>query len=275
MRRTALFSLFALVAAVRADEPKFPWSLLRGPAAGDPESIGGYSAGCVRGAEALPRVGDGFRVMRPERGRTFGHPNLIALIRDLGSRMKKAGLGVLRLGDLSQPRGGPAPTGHASHQTGLDVDIWYLFASGAEAKEPRPVVDLDARTLTSAWVPEIARVLALVANDARVDRVFVNPLVKRALCEAGGKDKAWLHKIRPWWGHHEHFHVRLACPEGSPACEAQSALPAGDGCDELAWWLNPAREKERAVDHQAYRSKIGSSPKLPERCQEVLTASDR
>ena len=30
----------------------------------------------------------------------------------------------LLIGDMSQPRGGPMATGHASHQIGLDVDVW-------------------------------------------------------------------------------------------------------------------------------------------------------
>jgi hypothetical protein len=32
----------------------------------------------------------------------------------------------LYIGDISQPRGGPMTSGHASHQIGLDADIWML-----------------------------------------------------------------------------------------------------------------------------------------------------
>src|SRR5262245_30384964 len=60
-----------------------PWSLAKTPAAGEPHAIGGYSAGCIEGAIKLPLTGDGFRVARPERGRVFGHPLLVGLIREL------------------------------------------------------------------------------------------------------------------------------------------------------------------------------------------------
>ena len=40
-------------------------------------AIGGYSAGCIDGAVALPKIGDGFRVAKPERNRVFGHPLLV------------------------------------------------------------------------------------------------------------------------------------------------------------------------------------------------------
>jgi penicillin-insensitive murein endopeptidase len=45
-------------------------------------------------------------------------------------------------------------------------------------------------------------------------------------------------KIRPWWGHNYHFHVRLSCPSGDPECRGQAPPPAGDGCGrELDWWF--------------------------------------
>jgi penicillin-insensitive murein endopeptidase len=44
--------------------------------------------------------------------------------------------------------------------------------------------------------------------------------------------------VRPWWGHHYHFHVRLACPDDSPGCVDQPPPPGGDGCDAtLDWWF--------------------------------------
>jgi penicillin-insensitive murein endopeptidase len=273
MRAIALVVVLASASA-GAGEPPFPWSLVHAPAGGAPESIGGYSAGCVRGAASLPLSGKGFEVMRPERARIFGHPSLIAFLTELGARVLARRAGLLRVGDLSQPRGGPAPTGHASHQTGLDVDVWYQLAPGPWPRTPIAVVDLVKRRLTRAWSPRIARVLELVTADTRVDRVFVNPLVKSALCASAGpgEARAWLHKIRPWWAHHEHFHVRLACPEGSPDCERQAPLPPGDGCNEVAWWLDPKNERERTQQHHDYQSRIGSAPVLPARCQQILDA---
>src|SRR5690606_30245668 len=124
---------------------------------------------------------------------------------DVGKALHRRTKGFLPLGDLSQPRGGPAPDGHASHQTGLDADVWYAVKKG---KRPRPVamVDRAAKVTTRAFGQHQAVMLELAATDDRVDRLFVNPVIKRALCEAPGGPRPWLHKVRPWWGHDEHFH---------------------------------------------------------------------
>lgn len=252
--------LLVLQAAARADSPPpSVWSAVKTPSGGPPRSIGRYSGGCLEGAVALPLSGDGFRVVEPGRGRFFGHPHLVSLIRELGAQVKKLRLGLLPVGDLAQARGGPAPTGHASHQTGLDVDIRYV-PSGAS------MVDGKRKAPRPAFGAKLVRVLELAARDARVDRIFVNPVLKQALCERAGSRRDWLRKIRPWWGHADHYHVRLACPEDSPECERQPALPEGDGCADLAWWLKPDDSGERKKEHQAYSSKVGAAPELPERC---------
>ena len=49
----------------------------------------------------------------------------------------------------------------------------------------------------------------------------------------------WLARVRPWWSHHDHFHVRLKCPGDSPLCQSQDPLPADAGCGAaLAWWFS-------------------------------------
>ena len=57
--------------------------------------------------------------------------------------------------------------------------------------------------------------LEVAASDPVVDRIFVNPVIKRELCTHEPPGSLWLRKLRPWWGHHDHFHVRLRCPPGS------------------------------------------------------------
>jgi penicillin-insensitive murein endopeptidase len=249
------------------------WARLRQPAAGPARAIGGYSAGCIQGAVPLPLVGAGFRVAKPERNRVFGHPLLVGLLRELGARLVRLNLGTLAVGDLSQARGGPAPTGHASHQTGLDVDIWFAAPVAGSAVS---MVDSARSQPSSHWTAAMAHTLELTATDARVDRIFVNPVLKRALCAspaAAGRQRDWLRKVRPWWGHADHFHVRLACPADSPGCVAQSPLPAGDGCDTLDWWFNPRAQEERTQGHQSYSSKVGASPPLPLECRTLVDAS--
>jgi penicillin-insensitive murein endopeptidase len=228
------------------------WSAQAIPKAAPARAIGAYSAGCVQGAIALPLAGDGFEVLHSHRDRYYGHPALVAYVRRLAAAVERQGLPTLLVGDLSQARGGPTPTGHASHQSGLDVDMAYTRPADAlwrplsplerESLDFVPVVDLASRTLTADWHPRIAALLELAASDPAVDRIFVSPWVKRELCTRSGPGGSWLARLRPWWGHQEHFHVRLRCPEGSPECRAQAPPPAGDGCGaELdSWFIHDA-----------------------------------
>jgi penicillin-insensitive murein endopeptidase len=101
-----------------------------------------------------------------------------------------------------------------------------MLAAGKLTAEP-------AR-LTPARIALIRR----AALDPAVSRIFVHPGIKQALCRNAGDERAWLAKVRPWWGHDSHFHVRLGCPKGEPLCHDQDPPPAGDGCGaELAWWF--------------------------------------
>lgn len=257
-----------------------PWAKFAEPAQGPARSIGGYSAGCVQGAEALPLDGPGFQVAKPSRNRHYGHPALIDFVRGLALAVRKADLGVLLIGDLGQPRGGPAPSGHSSHQSGLDVDIWFWAPAKAarrvlpvderERLRQRAVVSAKGKERTRDWSPRIVRVLGLAAADERVARIFVNPVVKRELCQEARGDRGWLRKVRPWWGHDEHFHVRLACPADSPDCEAQPALPPGDGCAEIRDWLDEEKQAEQQQERKQYQDRVRSMPALPDTCTALL-----
>ena len=68
------------------------------------------------------------------------------------------------------------------------------------------------------------KLIKRAASYPQVARIFVHPAIKKALCQMAtqvGKDRAWLGKVRPWWNHHYHFHVRLTCPPGMEGCENQ------------------------------------------------------
>ncbi len=263
--------------------PGRQWHDVRSPVSGTARAIGGDSAGCVAGAAALPVEGGGYLVMRPGRRRHFGHPQLVDFIRKLGAAIVEQNLGAIVIGDLGQPRGGPAPDGHASHQSGLDADLWYPHAQTERGipKNPRerralralPVANFPRQQLTEHWSPRVARVLQLAAADARVDRIFVNPMIKRALCTSE-QERAWLRKLRPWWGHDAHFHVRLACPKDSPACAPQPALAQGDGCDQVDWWFSKEATAERDEERAKYRAKVGPGDVLPAECAAILAAAD-
>src|ERR1700733_9746038 len=95
------------------------------PTATPTRVIGFYSKRCIAGAVQMPVNGETWQVMRLSRNRNWGHPDLIALLKRLSVKAHKdAGWPGILIGDIGQPRGGPALSGHASHQIGLDADIW-------------------------------------------------------------------------------------------------------------------------------------------------------
>jgi len=145
-------------------------------------------------------------------------------------------------------------SGHACHQIGLDVDIWLripevkaLSTADRETVSSHTVVRSDGLRVNDDWRPAHHAILKLAAKDSEVARIFVNPAIKKALCEGESPgDRDWLRVIRPWWGHDSHFHVRLACPPGSTGCTDQDPPPLGDGCgDDLAWWFSDDARKPK------------------------------
>ncbi len=265
--------LFALPQPSDASSASNAWSETLGPLAGPPRSIGGAAHGCLAGAQALPPDGPGYQVIRLSRRRNYAHPDTIAFVEQLGRRAQAAGLPAFYVGDLSQPRGGPLPYGHASHQNGLDVDIWFnLDPKPALPVALREEVDLPSMVLPDLrhvdpkrFGPGQVKLLRLAASDPHVDRIFVNAAIKVALCRGlAAGDRGWLERIRPWFGHDEHFHVRLVCPPGSPDCEPQPPVPPGDGCDAtLASWLGKPLPPASGYAHH---------PVLPAACRRVLKA---
>jgi penicillin-insensitive murein endopeptidase len=220
--------------------------------------------------------------MRLSRNRNWGHPTLIRFLEKLATKVHKAGTwNGLLVGDMSQPRGGPMITGHASHQVGLDADIWLtpmpdreLTRLEREETSATNVVAQDRHDVDpSIWTPGHAAVIKAAAHDPQVERIFVNAAIKKALCRDSGADRAWMNKVRPYWGHDYHFHVRLYCPADSPECKPQPPPPPGDGCGkDLDWWFTdavlhpkppPVPEKPRPPLTMA---------NLPPACRHVLTA---
>jgi penicillin-insensitive murein DD-endopeptidase len=217
------------------------------PAQMKARAIGAYSRGCLAGGTALPIDGPAWQAMRLSRNRNWGHPKLVALLEKYAGEVKaKDGWPGLLVGDLSQPRGGPMLTGHASHQLGLDADIWFTpMPSRRLSKTERE--NLAATSMLASdnlsvnkkvWGEGQVNIVRRVASYPEVERVLVHPAIKKALCDAGGKDRGWLAKVRPYWGHFYHFHVRIGCPSDSPTCTKQAAIPGDDGCGkELDDWF--------------------------------------
>ncbi|HTR84503.1 MAG TPA: penicillin-insensitive murein endopeptidase [Reyranella sp.] len=271
MKRIAV-SLLAALLCCGADWPK-----VKTPSSGPAQSIGFYTAGCIQGAEALPLDGPGYEAIRISRNRYWGHPVTLQFIETLAEKVRALGQPYLYIGDIGQPRGGPAPTGHQSHQTGLDADIWYERQPGprsppAERENPRlrPLVIEDQTLDDQVFTQQHVALLKTAAEMPNLDRMFVNRWIKARLCETVAGDRSWLRKVVPWYGHDDHFHVRLYCPPDDPLCQPQADYAHDDGCGAaLDWWLKQPPVTFPPDDQIKIKPR---QPKLPAACQKVLNA---
>lgn len=248
-----------------------------------PAPFGSYAKGCVAGAMQLPETGPTWQAMRLSRNRNWGHPEAIAFIQRLsGKAARQPGWNGLYIGDISQPRGGPMTSGHRSHQIGLDIDIWMRPADNLRLsrRSRENISSISMRRNEGAfvngnWSRAHHEILKAAAKDKAVARIFVFPGAKVQMCNDEKGNRAYLRKIRPWWGHHYHFHVRLACPRGTRACVDQAAPPAGDGCAEAQQWvrniLNPPPPDPNAPPPRKRREYVLAD--LPQECRAVLAAN--
>lgn len=258
-----------------------------------PHSYGFYTRGCLAGAEQLEPTGPAWQAMRLSRNRNWGHPKLVALVRRLAVEAKQHdGWNGLLVGDLSQPRGGPMLSGHASHQIGLDADVWLnpmpnreLTYNEREKISAKSMV-LDRKRLNhKRWTEAHARVLYRAANYHEVERIFVHPPIKKEMCEwatrTGIKNRSWLGKIRAYYGHHYHFHIRIRCPKGTVGCKDQKPAPRMDDCkDNLAYWMgskpwkkpSKPKTKPKKKPTKKYKPFVVQLEHLPKACRSVLYA---
>ncbi len=284
------FGLCLLAAPVQAQElANQLFGAMSGPSAQRSMPVGSYAKGCGAGMVALPETGPTWQAMRLSRNRNWGQPELVEFLQQLSVAATQVGWAGLYIGDMSQPRGGPMTSGHASHQIGLDADVWMLPPRRVDlSRQERedissiPVRSADQRTITENWTPAHKALMQAAASDRRVDRIFVAAAVKIEMCRTATRaDRAWLQKIRPIAGHDTHFHVRLKCPKGAKLCVTQTPTVAelsngGDGCDEtLNWWVT---DYLAPADPNAPASPPVRSPRdytmadLPAQCADVLSS---
>lgn len=245
-----------------------------------PAAIGSYAKGCAAGAVQLPETGPTWQAMRLSRNRNWGLPDTIDFVTDLSRfAARLPGWNGLYVGDISQPRGGPMLSGHRSHQLGLDADIWMLPGTRMDLsrQQRENISSISLRRANGAyvndnWTRQHHELLKAAASDKRVARIFVFPGAKVQMCKDETGNRRWLRKIRPWWGHHYHFHVRLSCPRGMRACVDQTPPPPGDGCDEAQAWvnniLNPPPPDPNAPKPAPRREYVLAD--LPDQCAAVL-----
>ena len=251
------------------------------PTAGPVQVIGYYPRGCIHGAVELPITGPTWQHMRLSRNRNWGHPDLIRYIKNLsGKTTKVTGWPGILIGDLGQPRGGPTPTSHTSHQTGLDVDIWFV-PMPREILTPQQREEMSANNLVAEdwkqinpkeYTPQHMAFVKAAAEYPEVDRVLINAVIKKKMCETATGDRKWLAKVRPWYGHHDHIHVRLHCPSGQTQCKGMpSKVDSNEGCSDadFKFWLTKAIEPKKP---STKKPKPMMLKDMPAACKTVLAA---
>ncbi len=267
----------------RSEPAKYLFGAKKLPSSGRSRAIGYYPKGCLAGGVELPVNGPNWQVMRLSRNRNWGHPELVRFLERFAPLAAKVtGWPGILVGDMAQPRGGPLPFGHKSHQVGLDVDIWFqpmpdhrLSRKQRETISATSLVASDRMHLDpKTWSLADAAFIKAAAEQPQVERIFVNAAIKKELCKLEGKHRfSWMAKVRPWYGHNDHIHVRLKCPANSPHCRHQPPVPGGDGCSNkaLAFWFSDRVLHPRPPKHPKPAKQIMLAD-LPAACKAVLNA---
>ena len=190
---------------------------------GDSESVGEPWHGRLVNGEPLP-PGEGYRIRRPQR--SFGASHVVTYLRHAiaAVRGRFPKLHTLAIGDLSAEEGGKIG-GHASHQSGLDVDIGFYFKS-VPAGYPDAFVAANSELDYDATWALLSAFAKTTDNDDGVNMIFLDYGVQERLYNwaiARGTPKDELEYlfqyprgkddligvIRHWPGHTDHFHVRF------------------------------------------------------------------
>lgn len=210
-----------------------------------PSPRGFYSNGSIQNAVQLSDSGDGFIKLFVPRNRAWGSQEIISMIIDSSAelRQKHPERDRLQIGDIGAQNGGQI-TRHGSHQNGLDVDLAYLRINNREQR-PEDVGGFDELMVINKKISsnfDIERNWELVKalhKYAEVQRIFMDPLIKKALCAQATKlnelqsQESVLQSIRPYPNHADHLHVRLKCPPYAKECVPQEDTPQGSGCSNI------------------------------------------
>jgi len=242
---------------------------------GQTKVYGYYDEGCMDGGIPMtPDSPDDWQCMHPERHRCYGTPDMKSFLEYLSQKNGKLGVG-----DVAQAAGGALIGGHASHETGLDADIRYEILPKGKTLTNEELTNheavtvgvhqvnglpdhpsLESHMVNGAWNQKLSHLLQTAAEYPGVDRIFVTTPLKLELCRefhSLGSYPSWLAKLHPWYGHDDHFHVRLACPPSSPDCKKQKPLPVDPtdptkvGCagENLKYWTNSDPTKLKTAEN--------------------------
>jgi penicillin-insensitive murein endopeptidase len=192
--------------------------------------------------------GLGFYLLHPNTRKTyFGNNELVLMIRLLGRHTQVyVPSHRLGIGDMSAEKGGQLVR-HSSHQMGADVDITYFISNDTRPKAFEKLVDPKGKVNPNLMIKDQWRLFKYAVSSQWVDRIFVHPSIKKALCQLAEKEgdnnsdkdmfgpNETLRRLRPESNHGDHFHLRvkMRCIKGDRRCQPMGAPPSGTGCDKV------------------------------------------
>jgi penicillin-insensitive murein endopeptidase len=218
------------------------------PTASVEQARGFYSKGSLVNASVIPLEGPGFiKIMRP-RDRGYVTYDWMEVIKGATKALhdEYADGEPLQIGDVAGPNGGQLAQ-HASHQNGLDGDVVY-FRNNHHEQDPedatgfKEIFVVDGKTISPNFdAKRNWRFINHLTDTNRLVRIFMDPVIKHELCDYANKISEYdakgievLRHVRPYANHRDHMHVRITCPAASTKCVAQTPVPAGSGCAEVA-----------------------------------------
>lgn len=198
------------------------------------QSRGRPDHGWLAGPARLPQDGAYYR-RRTER--TYASAHLIDYTRNAidAARAEFPKLHRLAIGDLSDKDGGPL-SGHASHQSGRDIDVGFYFRrqpKGYPSEFIRAKKDTLHADATWALLEAFVRT---AARDGGVEKIFLDYEVQGWLYAAARRD-GWSKRklldvfqypdgrwakhgiVRHEPNHADHLHVRFRCAPNDETCQ--------------------------------------------------------
>ncbi|MGE5085521.1 MAG: penicillin-insensitive murein endopeptidase [Bacillota bacterium] len=208
------------------------------------QAIGAVNKGRLENGTSLLDIDAkniGFEVAHPERKSFYATTELAYLIEKMGAFTRKVAPNhILYLSDIAKKNGGKYGS-HKSHQNGLDIDIAFYFKANKSSanfvkalRNGKPIGD---------WMMEPQwQLFKYVTSSNFVDRIFVHPGLKKALCDnaikngeinestRSGVAYETLRRLRPEKSHDNHFHLRIKCSESQIRCRQMAEPAQGTGC---------------------------------------------
>jgi len=196
-----------------------------------PQSIGSPNRGKLKNGMPLPE-GEAWR-LRPVRRRAYGTEitvgSLVQAFEAYGQQFPDGP--KIRVGELAQRTGGRVSP-HASHRSGRDVDIGYVFRGDDNGEDRWRYMNERNFDAEKNWY-----LIQEILNSGKVQTIYVSKKLQKLLHREAAKtlpatelaalfeyphtEQSPYAVIQHWKGHHNHMHVRFQCEPGNHRCRAR------------------------------------------------------